>query len=105
MPKATIKSETGAVITIEGSQEEVTKIIADYERCNSMVNIKEPSDAAQKLNKDKARPEGASGLVVGLRESGFFDTPKTLADVEQSLQESGFLYPTTTLSGVVLRLV
>jgi hypothetical protein len=62
--------------------------------------------ARTKTSKKKAKKrEGAGELLIGLRESGFFDKPKTLAEMSEVLEEEGYLYPTTSLSGVVLGLV
>jgi hypothetical protein len=43
--------------------------------------------------------------MIGLKEEGYFDKPKALGDITQALEEKGYLYPVTTLSGVVLSLV
>jgi hypothetical protein len=105
MAKATIKSSTGAVITVEGTQEEVAKIISDYEK-NSVVGQAKRAIARSKVTKrDDKNRAGAGDLVISLRESGFFEKPKTLAEIGSALEEKGYLYPTTTLSGVVLGLV
>jgi hypothetical protein len=40
-----------------------------------------------------------------LKEDGFFEKPKSLADISKALEEQGYLYPVTSLSGVVLGLV
>jgi hypothetical protein len=40
-----------------------------------------------------------------MRERGFFAKPKSLSAISDALEEEGFLYPVTTLSGVVLGLV
>jgi hypothetical protein len=106
VPKATIKSGSGALITIEGTQEEILRLISDYEKANSLPSQRKKTiPAAATANPEHEKREGASGLLIEMRESGFFDKPKTLADMEEMLEEKGFLYPTTTLSGVVLRLV
>lgn len=105
MAKATIKSSTGAVITIEGSEEEVSKILSTYEK-TSVVGQAKQAIARNKVAKrvDKKR-EGAADLVIKLREEGFFNKPKGLGEVSEALEAEGFLYPTTSLSGVVLGLV
>jgi hypothetical protein len=104
MPKATIKSSTGAVITIQGTEEEIAKIISDYENANDIAEIKPSTTRTTKNQKEKKRV-GAGDLLTEMRERGFFDKPKTLAEMSSALEEQGFLYPTTTLSGVVLGLV
>jgi hypothetical protein len=103
--KATIKSSSGAIITIEGTQEEVAKIISSYEKTSVVGQAKE-AIARTKSSKNKVKKrEGASDLLIGLREAGFFAKARTLAEMSDALEEKGYLYPTTTLSGVVLGLV
>jgi hypothetical protein len=40
-----------------------------------------------------------------LKEDGFFDKRKGLAEISKALEEKGYIYPVTTLSGVMLGLV
>lgn len=105
MAKATIKSSTGAVITVEGSQGEVSSILAAYERATSVGQAKQAIARTRAAKKTEKRREGASDLIINLREGGFFDKPKALAEVGDALEEKGYLYPVTTLSGVMLGLV
>lgn len=101
MPKATIKSKTGTIITVEGSQEEVSRIISAYEGTGGP---QKPATTRAPKRTERKR-EGTADLVLGLRDGGFFDKPKGLGDISVALEEKGFLVPTTSLSGVVLGLV
>ncbi len=105
MAKATIKSKSGAIITVEGDESEVSNILATYER-TSVVDQAKKAIARTRTAKgrDKKR-EGASDLIVELREGGFFEKPKALGEIAHALEEKGYLYPVTSLSGVVLGLV
>ena len=105
MAKATIKSTTGAVITIEGSEREVSRIVSTFERTAVVGQAKEAIARSRTAKKKEKKREGASDLIVGLRETGFFNKPKGLGEISQALEEKGYLYPVTTLSGVVLGLV
>jgi len=105
MAKATIKSKSGAVITVEGSEKEVSGIIGIFERATVVGHAKEAIAKTQSAKKEQKRRATASDLVVGLKEDGFFDKPKGLAEVSKALEEQGYIYPVTTLSGVVLGLV
>jgi hypothetical protein len=105
MAKATIKSKSGAVITIEGTQAEVSSILATYERVATVGQVKEVVAKASSEKKEQKKRAAASDLVVELKEEGFFDKPKGLGEVSKALEEKGYLYPVTTLSGVVLGLV
>jgi|SRR5208337_4248753 len=105
MAKATIKSKTGAVITIEGDQAEVSNILATYERTSVVDQAKKAIARTRTTRKSERKREGASDLVVELREAGFFQKPKALGEIAHALEEKGYLYPVTSLSGVVLGLV
>jgi hypothetical protein len=103
--KATIKSKSGAVITVEGSEKEVSGIIAMYERVAVVGHAKEVIAKTQIAKKEQKKRATASDLVVGLKEEGFFDKAKSLAEVSKALEEQGYIYPVTTLSGLMLGLV
>jgi hypothetical protein len=99
MAKATIKSRAGAFITIEGSEAEVSSILSVFERSQAVTH------ARLTLTKKQIKAKSASDLITELRGKGFFDKAKGLGDVSKALEEGGFLYPITTLSGVMLGLV
>lgn len=105
MAKAVINSKSGAVITVQGTEKEVSNILAAYERSATATNAREVTAKTQAVKKDQKKRAAASDLVVGLKEDGFFDKPKGLSDIAKALEEKGFIYPVTTLSGVVLGLV
>jgi hypothetical protein len=103
--KAVIKSKTGTVISIEGTEEEVSRMIASYERTANMGHAKAVIARATTVKKEQKKRAAASDLIVDLKEEGFFDKAKGLGEIAKALEEKGFLYPVTTLSGVVLGLV
>jgi hypothetical protein len=105
MAKATIKTKAGATIVVEGSHEEVAKILGDFERKTVIEKTKVTQSKQQKEKKEEKKRMSATDLIIELREDGFFNKPKTLADVAQALENRGYLYPTTTLSAIVLGLV
>jgi predicted transcriptional regulator YheO len=105
MAKATIKSKSGAVITIEGSETEVSSILATYEKSAIVGQVKELATKVSSHKKEQKKRAAASDLVVELKEDGFFNKPKGLSEVAKALEEKGYIYPVTTLSGVVLGLV
>jgi hypothetical protein len=105
MAKATIKSRTGATITVEGTPEEVSNVISAYEKTSVVGHAKEAIARARATKKTEKKKESASDLIVGLKEEGFFEKPKTLGEIGTALEERGFLYPVTSLSGIVLGLL
>lgn len=105
MAKATIKSRTGALITIEGTHKELSGILAEFERTAVVGQVKEVLARSRIAKKAEKRRAAASDLVVGLKEGRFFNKPKSLTEIAKALEEQGYVYPVTTLSGVVLGLV
>lgn len=105
MAKATIKSKTGAVITVEGDESEVSAILSTYERTSVVDQAKKAIARTRTAKTREKKREGAGDLIVELREAGFFEKAKALGDIASALEEKGYLYPVTSLSGVVLGLV
>src|SRR6266498_4868376 len=105
MAKATIKSKTGAVIAVEGTQKEVAEILAAIERTAVVGQTKSVMSQARAERKEQKRRANASDLVIELKEEGYFDKPQGLAAIGHALEEKGYVCPVTTLSGVMLGLV
>jgi hypothetical protein len=105
LPKATIKSKSGAVITIDGSESEIAKIVSAFEQSERVVQVRQRVSKMKVERKEQKKRQSAAELLIGLKEEGYFDKPKALGDITQALEEKGYLYPVTTLSGVVLSLV
>lgn len=105
MPKATIKSSTGAVITIEGTQVEISQIISDFEKTSAVTQTRgDVSKDQVKKRQDKKRL-AASDLIIELKDDGFFDKPKSLWEISQALEEKGRMTPVTSLSGIMIKLI
>jgi hypothetical protein len=105
MAKATIRSKTGTVITIEGSDSEVSNILSIFERTEAISQAKKRVSRNQAHKKEEKRRASASDMIVDLKEQGYFEEPRTLIEISHALEERGFLYPVTSLSGVVLNLL
>ena len=105
MPKATIKSKSGAIITIDGSESDISKILSAFEQSVQVVKVRQRISKMKGERKEQKKRQSAAELLIGLKEEGFFEKPKALGDITQALEEKGYLYPVTTLSGVVLSLV
>lgn len=105
MAKATIKSNTGAIITVEGTEKEVSNILAYFESTVSVSRAKETISKNNRAKKEQKKRMAASDLIVILKEDGYFDKPKSLAEIAKALEEKGYIYPVTTLSGVMIGLV
>jgi DNA-directed RNA polymerase specialized sigma54-like protein len=105
MAKATIKSKTGAIITVEGTEKEVANILTSFENTVTIARAKEVMTKSKIAKKDKKKRTTASDLITNLREEGYFDKPRNLTDIANALVERGYLYPVTTLSAVMINLV
>ncbi len=92
MAKAVIKRPDGTRVDVEGTPQEIAKIIQNVE------------DKGKNSQKEKKQNGSATDYVLQLREEGFFDKPKSLVEIKDKLEEIGVFYPVTSLSGVVLGL-
>jgi hypothetical protein len=102
MVKATWTMKGGAIVTIEGSDEEVSGLLTRLEGGNSCAAAVTGEDRGQRRKMAKPSP---TGLISELIAEGFFSEPKDLGSIRSALREKGHFYPPTSLSPVVLRLV
>ena len=104
MAKAHILLKSGSKVTIEGTTEEVAALTRELAGVGSL-----PLDRGPKIPKSADRPRRQkatpSNLVASLIDGGFFRKPKDLGAVKAALHELGRVFPVTTLSPVMLRLV
>lgn len=105
MAKATIKTKSGAVISIEGTEAEVANILEQFETASTVSKVKADKKKMVTEQKNERKRANATDLVLALKEEGFFNKPKGLGEVAAALEEKGYIYPVTTLSGTVLGLV
>ena len=105
MAKATIKAKSGSVITIEGSDEEISNIVTMVERASTVTHAREAGTKTRIKRSEQKKRVAASDLIAELKEGGFFNKPKTLGEITKALEEKGYVYPMTTLSGVMIGLV
>lgn len=105
MAKATIKSKTGAVITIEGTEREVSNILSHFERTAAVEQLKESISKKETQTKEIKKRRKAADIIMELKEEGFLDKPKSLAEIAEALEEKGRITPITSLSGIMIGLV
>lgn len=105
MAKAILKSKTGTLITIEGTDQEIATVLGHFETVVNVSDRKEAIRGAVSEKKEHRKRAGAADSIIDLKENGFFDKPKTLTEVGHALEEKAHLYPVTTLSGVMIGLV
>ena len=103
MAKANIETKDGTKVVIEGTPEEISKIMNLYKD----EKVSEPP-AKESKKFFKAKTNSKPTITDTIREilaEGFFDKPKSLAELKQGLEEQGTFIPITTLSAIVLGLV
>lgn len=102
MPKATITTKDGAKVVIEGSAEEVRELLGRLRTPAERAKVQRKGPSESK--RGKHLPSMRDGILE-LKEEGFFNKPKGLADIKEKLASLGMIYPVTSLSGTVLSLV
>jgi hypothetical protein len=107
MPRADIETRSGTKISIEGTTEEISKIIGDLERREQHMAFR--FERKKEIKKEERRNmetrQTLTDSVIKLKEENFFNQPRSLKDVQEFLRARGMIYPTTTLSGVLINLI
>lgn len=101
MAKAHIKRPDGTSIVIEGPPQEVAELIGKIEGGAHSIRKAQKSPEKRGNRVKTSIPD----LLMLLIDDGFFKKPKELAAVKAALAERGHVYPVTTLSPALLRLV
>jgi hypothetical protein len=105
MAKATITLKNGASVMIEGTREEVAAILAQFEQVRAAGEVRKEVSVKKAQKRELKKRFAASDLIIELKEEGYFDKAHALGEIAQALEGKGYIYPVTTLSGVVLGLV
>lgn len=103
MAKAHLTTASGAKITIEGTADEVAALVGKLDAGASRDSARKPPPS--KKHRENRPKAGPVSLLSELIDGGFFKKPKELSAIKLALEEQGHLYPVTSLSPVVLRLV
>jgi hypothetical protein len=109
--KANIVLPGGTKVTIEGTAEEVATLLEKFSAdttTSAPRRTASKSKGSTKSGGDKKKPKarkGPTGLILALRDDGFFKARKTLPDIQKKLEEQGHIYAQTSLSPVLVRLV
>ena len=113
MAKANVLLPDGTRVTIEGTPAEVAIVLKKFseDTVPSAVGRRSPSSKSKQSNKGGAKKKksqtrkGPTGLILGLRDDGFFKTRKALPDIQKKLEEQGHIYAQSSLSPALVRLV
>ena len=113
MATANIDLADGTRIVIEGTPDEIARVLALYRQTSDRVL---PTEAPRTSSNGK-RPAGSTKSVVTRSREGtmqymrdliddrFFSERRSIADVQHKLEELGHIYPQTHLSTPLRRLV
>ena len=105
MAKAHITTKEGIEISIEGNPKEVADLINQIKDGLPISKSKKKPTKGRKVVESVNSKPTPVNLISSLIDGGFFKKAKDLASVKVALEELGHLYPVTTLSPVLLRLV
>ena len=102
MPKANFTFPNGATVNIQGSDEEIARIIKQI----SGTTTTEPKKLKERKKNRSEKPtsSGPLGHVRDLAQEGFFAQKRSLGDVQKALEERGHIYAVTSISPTLVRL-
>jgi len=100
MAKANIDLPDGTKIVIEGSVDEVAKVVSLVQGRTDHPPTQKPRPAAARKTK-----VGIKDYIRELKAEGFFTEKRSLGDVKTALETRGHIYAVTSLSGKMLELV
>jgi hypothetical protein len=115
MATANIELPNGTKVLIEGSPEEIARVLELYRQpSRAMIVAPKPEETKQRRRggAPDARPDsssrGRTGIMQQLRfliSEQFFDARQTLSNVQSKLEELGHIYPQNQISTPLRRLV
>lgn len=101
MAKAQIKRPDGTIVTVDGTPAEIAEVIERVGPKAQSAKVRTTQTNATSLGQRASLPD----LIASLIDGGFFRQPKDLAAIKSKLAELGHVYPVTTLSPAMLRIV
>lgn len=109
MPKAIIKTLTGAIITVEGTVPEVGQILSDFQRRERMLRHQSPfyrNEIEQVPFFPKRKIISPKEEVLELIGKGYFDQPHTLTEIKIEIQKKdGIVILTSSLHPTLISLM
>lgn len=98
--QANIDRPNGTKIIIEGTPEEVERVLQLFQQPSADRVSRSP----QPKTKQKAKTS-LKALILELKEEGFFDEKRTKEDVTHALENGGHFYPDSSIGTRLLELV
>lgn len=109
MAKATLTLSDGTTVLIEGSPEEIARIMSLHSTNFQTQSSKHPSTTRAKKSKSTSKKSsqsttGPKPRIIELKSLGFFDEKRSIVDIQKKLEEQGYIYAQTSLSPALYRL-
>ena len=111
MAKADMVLPDGTKVTIDGSPDDITKVLSALGSGPSLsasrrsAGSKRRTRAASSPGRQRRPAGGPTGYIIQLRDEGFFKAKRSLGDIQKKLEEQGHIYAITSLSPILVRLV
>jgi len=106
MAKADLTLPDGTTVAIDGSPDEITKILSAFGPGRAAPASKRRSRRGGATPGRAPRSgKGPTAYIIQLREEGFFKSKRSLGDIQKKLEEQGHIYAITSLSPILVTLV
>lgn len=104
MANAKIDLPNGTKVVVEGTPDEIIKVV---DALNSFTNATSDTTDVKappaKIPKKKEKI-GLTGLLLELKDQGFFKEKRGMAEIRERLESEGYIYPMTTLAPILINL-
>jgi hypothetical protein len=109
MAKATLTLSDGTTVIIEGSPEEISRIMSLHSTTVQTQSSKPPPTTRAKKSKSPSKKSSQSTTgpklrIIELKSLGFFDEKRSIVDIQKKLEEQGYIYAQSSLSPTLYRL-
>lgn len=112
MAKADMVLPDGTKVTIDGSADDITKVLSALGSGASASDGRKSGAPRRRKRGAKTGPSrprrpttGPTAHIIQLRDEGFFKTKRSLGDIQKKLEDQGHIYAITTLSPLLVMLV
>ncbi len=106
MAKADLTLADGTKVAIDGSPDEITKILSALGPGAGRPGSKRGTrKTGTKPARTARSAKGPTAYITQLRDEGFFRAKRSLGDIQKKLEEQGHIYAITSLSPILVTLV
>lgn len=109
MAKAKLVLPDGTKVDIEGTAEEVARLLTTFAASPAASPAKRPTarkSRSKGTSKSPSTPKrkGPQALIAELAGAGYFKSKRTIGDIQKKLEEKGHIYAQQSLSSPLIRL-